>query len=110
MEFQYLATGTAPGHGEMAVHAVNVPVSVSGMDVAPGELVHMDGNGAVKFPADRLDDVLENVRALEEREDALQDRVANATSAAEVRAAFAGEAYGEGEEDGEGEGDEEIDR
>lgn len=111
MEFQYLATGTAPGHGEMAVHAVNVPVSVSGMDVAPGELVHMDGNGAVKFPADRLDDVLENVRALEEREAGLQDRVANATSAAEVRAAFAGEAYGEGEEDGEGDGgDEESDR
>jgi 4-hydroxy-4-methyl-2-oxoglutarate aldolase len=96
MEFQYLATGTAPGHGEMAVHAVNVPVSISGMDVAPGELVHMDSNGAVKFPADRLDDVLENVRALEEREEALQEQVAAATSAAAVRAAFAGEAYGEG--------------
>ncbi|WP_159900047.1 RraA family protein [Salinirussus salinus] len=101
MEFQYLATGTAPGHGEMAVHAVNVPVSVSGMDVAPGEIVHMDGNGAVKFPADRLDDVLENVRALEEREEALQERVADATSAAEVRAAFAGEEYGEDDESAE---------
>jgi len=105
MELQYLATGTAPGHGEMAVHAVSVPVSVAGMDVAPGEVVHMDGNGAVKFPADRLDDILENVRALEEREKALQERVADATSAAEVRAAFAGEAYGEGnrgDEDGHG--------
>jgi hypothetical protein len=50
----------------------------------------------VKFPADRLDDVLENVRALEEREEALQEQVAAATSAAAVRAAFAGEAYGEG--------------
>jgi regulator of RNase E activity RraA len=85
----------------MAVHAVNVPVSVSGMDVAPGEIVHMDGNGAVKFPADRLDDVLENVRALEEREEALQERVADATSAAEVRAAFAGEEYGEDDESAE---------
>ena len=100
MEFQYLATGVSPGHGEMSVHAVNVPVSVSGMDVAPGELVHMDENGAVKFPADRLDDVLENVRALDEREKALQKRVADASSAAEVRAAFAGEAYGD--DSGEG--------
>lgn len=97
MEFQYLATGVSPAHGEMAVHAVDVPVSVCGMDVAPGEVVHMDENGAVKFPADRLDDVLANVRALEEREEALQGRVAEASTADEVRAAFAGEEYGEDE-------------
>ena len=35
----------------MAVQSVNVPVSVGGMDVAPGDLIHMDENGAVKFPA-----------------------------------------------------------
>lgn len=97
MEFQYLATGVSPAHGEMAVQAVNVPVSVCGMDVAPGEVVHMDENGAVKFPADRLDDVLDNVRALEEREAELQRRVEDATTAADVRAAFGGEAYGEDE-------------
>ncbi len=105
MEFQYLATGVTPGHGEMAVHAVNGPVSISGMDVAPGELIHMDENGAVKFPADRLDDVLENVRALSDREEALQKRVAVASSAAEVRAAFAGEAYGEDREGDDGDED-----
>jgi regulator of RNase E activity RraA len=95
MGFQYLATGTAAGHGDMAVHAVNVPVSIRGMDVAPGEVIHMDENGAVKFPADRLDEVLENVRALEEREADLQERVREATNAAEVRAAFGGEEYGD---------------
>jgi regulator of RNase E activity RraA len=85
----------------MAVHAVNVPVSINGMDVAPGEVIHMDENGAVKFPADRLDDVLENVRALEEREAGLQGRLQEASDAAAVRAAFAGETYGE-DEDGDG--------
>jgi regulator of RNase E activity RraA len=88
-----MMTGTAAGHGDMAVHAVNVPVSICGMDVAPGEIIHMDENGAVKFPADRLDDVLENVKALEEREENLQGRVRDAGNAAEIRAAFSGEEY-----------------
>lgn len=99
MEFQYLVTGTSAGHGDMAVHAVNVPVSIRGMDVAPGEIIHMDENGAVKFPADRLDDVLDNVKALEEREEDLQEQVRNASSAGDVRAAFGGEAYGDDEEE-----------
>ena len=105
MGFQYMMTGTSAGHGDMAVHAVNVPVSICGMDVAPGEILHMDENGVVKFPADRLDEVLENLKALEEREEALQARVQDASDAAEVRAAFSGEAYGE-DENGNGDGDE----
>ena len=36
MGFQYLLSGVTPGHGAMAVQAVNVPVHVRGMDVAPG--------------------------------------------------------------------------
>lgn len=100
MEFQYLLSGITPGHGDQAVHAVNVPVSISGMDVAPGEIIHMDENGAVKFPANRLADVLENVQKLAEHEGALQERLKKATNAREIRAAFSGEAYGddEGEE------------
>ncbi len=97
MEFQYLTTGVSPAHGEMAVQAVNTPVSICGMDVAPGEIIHMDENGAVKFPADHLDDVLANVRALEEREEELQENLERADDAAEVRAAFSGEAYGDDE-------------
>ena len=65
MKFQYLLSGITAGHGAQAIHAVNVPVSVAGMDVAPGEIIHMDENGAVKFPADKLSAVLENVRALQ---------------------------------------------
>ena len=96
MEFQYLLGGVTAGHGDMAVQAVNVPVSVGGMDVAPGELIHMDENGAVKFPADRLSDVLTNVRALIDDEEVRLEAIRNATSAAEVRAAFGGgHAYGD---------------
>jgi 4-hydroxy-4-methyl-2-oxoglutarate aldolase len=91
--FQYMLTGVTAGHGAMAVQAVNVPVTVGGMDVAPGELIHMDENGAVKFPADKLAAVLTNVRALQQEEEARMSALQQATSAAEVRAIFGGKSY-----------------
>ena len=97
MDFQYMLSGVTPGHGDMAVQAINVPVSVGGMDVAPGELIHMDENGACKFPADKLAAVLENVRALQQEEAARQAALQNAKSAAELRAIFSGHSYGDDE-------------
>jgi len=93
MKFQYLLSGISPGHGDMAVQAVNVPVSVAGMDVAPGEIVHMDENGACKFPADKLEAVLTNVRQLAVQEEARMTALQNAKNAAEVRAIFGGQSY-----------------
>ncbi|CAN5675576.1 hypothetical protein BH23CHL2_BH23CHL2_20960 [soil metagenome] len=98
LKFQYLLGGVTAGHGDMAVQAVNVPVTVGGMDVAPGELIHMDADGAVKFPADRLADVLTNVRALLDDEKVRLEAIRNATTAAEVRAAFGGHSYSSDEE------------
>ena len=31
------------------------------MEVNPGEIIHMDEHGATKFPADRLEDVYNNI-------------------------------------------------
>lgn len=90
--FQMLLGGVTAGHGEMAVQAVNVPVSVGGMDVAPGELIHMDENGAVKFPADRAAAVLDNALAVLADEAELFSRLRRATTAAQVRAATAARA------------------
>ena len=95
MEFQYLISGVTPGHGAQAVHAVNVPVSVAGMDVAPGEIVHMDENGACKFPADKLEAVLENARALQIEEEQRVGHLLKAKSLDEVKAIFAGHSYAE---------------
>jgi regulator of RNase E activity RraA len=93
MGFQYMLSGVTAGHGAMAVQAVNVPVTVGGMDVAPGELIHMDENGAVKFPADKLAAVLNNVRALQKEEEARMSALQQATSAAEIRAIYGGKSY-----------------
>ena len=98
MKFQYMLTGAAAGHGDMAVHAVNVPVSVGGMDVAPGEVIHMDENGACKFPSDRIGEVLDNVTALQREEEERMGRLQAAGSAAEVRAIFAGQSYARADE------------
>ncbi|MCL4858235.1 MAG: RraA family protein [Caldilineaceae bacterium] len=94
MNFQYMLTGISPGHGAQAVQAVNTPVSVCGMDVAPGEIIHMDENGACKFPADKLQAVLENVRKLRDEEAERMARLQAATSAAELRAIMSGHSYG----------------
>ena len=93
MKFQYMLSGICAGHGDMAVYAVNIPVSVGGMDVCPGEIVHMDENGAVKFPADKMAAILENVQALQKEEAERMGRLRSARSAAEVRAVFAGQSY-----------------
>ncbi len=100
MKFQYLLSGATPGHGPTALHAVNVPVTVAGMDVSPGEIIHMDENGACKFPADKLDAVLMNVRAMQQEEESRMAQLQAAGSAAEIREIFSRHAYGEKQEDG----------
>jgi 4-hydroxy-4-methyl-2-oxoglutarate aldolase len=93
MKFQYMLTGVTAGHGAMAVHAVNVPVSVGGMDVTPGEIIHMDENGAVKFPANKLEEVVKLCRELQKEEIARQSALQKARTAAEIRAILSGHSY-----------------
>ncbi len=100
MEFQYLLSGITPGHGDMAVHAVNVPVTIAGMDIAPGEIIHMDENGACKFPGDKLAPVLKNVKALlTEEGDRIGQLLAGPKTAKQVRAIFGGHSYADAEEE-----------
>jgi len=93
MDFQYLTRGICAGHGPQAIQAVQVPVSISGMDVAPGEIIHMDENGAVKFPADRLEEVVTNAKALLETEDGRVGRMMKANGLEEVKAIMSGHQY-----------------
>jgi regulator of RNase E activity RraA len=65
---QYFCTGTSPAHGDMMVKAVGVPVTVGGMTVMPGDMIHMDLHGAVKFPAEYLEEILIRAKKLLEDE------------------------------------------
>jgi len=88
MKFQYIMSGITPGHGPMAISAINLPVSVAGMDVAPGELIHMDENGACKFPADRLADICKNIDALAKQESEQTKALHAARTFDEIRTAL----------------------
>jgi regulator of RNase E activity RraA len=68
MKIQYMMAGQCAGHGPLAVKAVNVPVHLSGMDVAPGEIIHLDENGAVKFPAKYLREVYDRAVLIQRQE------------------------------------------
>lgn len=65
---QYLVRGLAPGHGDFTVRDVGVPVTVAGMTVMPGDVIHMDVHGACKFPAKYMTEVLGRAQKLLEEE------------------------------------------
>ena len=48
--FQLLAGCVGPSHAHVHVEAFGVPVTVAGMEVVPGDLVHADRHGAVVIP------------------------------------------------------------
>ncbi len=76
---QCLFPGVAAGHGPESIEAVNVPVNICGMDIAPREIIHMDENGAVKCPAKYLDAVLDKARLFRERDNSRQEALAKTT-------------------------------
>ena len=87
MEVQCLFPGVTAGHGTMSIQAVNTPVNLSGMEVAPMEIVHMDANGAVKFPRKYLKEVLELAKKIQvydtERQEAMK-KLTDPTALAEA--------------------------
>ncbi|MBM3713039.1 MAG: hypothetical protein FJW56_06340 [Actinobacteria bacterium] len=93
----YKLTGVTAGHGDMAVHAINTPVTVGGMDACPGDIIHMDENGACKFPADKLEAVVKNLEALAREETERISVLSKAKTAAEIRVIFSGHSYSKSE-------------
>lgn len=84
LKFQYITSGITPGHGDFAIKAINVPVSVAGMDVAPGEVIHLDENGACKFPADRMAEIYKNVQEMAKIEEERAKKISMAKSAEDI--------------------------
>jgi len=55
--FQVVAGGVGPSHAFVHVTALDVPVTVLGLEVKPGDLVHADRHGAAVIPAAALPDL-----------------------------------------------------
>jgi regulator of RNase E activity RraA len=67
--FQLLAGMVGPSHAHVHVTAVGVPVTVFGMRVEPGDLIHADKHGAVIIPAGMAKDIPAAVK-LNQRQEA----------------------------------------
>lgn len=50
--FQYFAAGVVASHGNPRLLQVNVPVTIDGLQIEPGDLLHGDLNGVAKIPAE----------------------------------------------------------
>lgn len=85
---QYIMSGITPGHGDFSMRAINVPVSVGGMDVAPDDMIHMDEHGGVKFPADKLPDICANIEAITDEEERQSAALLRAKSLEEIKKAW----------------------
>lgn len=69
-DFPILAGGIGPSHGHVHVRETGVPIEVSGLPVAEGDLIHADRHGALVVPAAALagiEAVLDRLLAAEAR-------------------------------------------
>lgn len=55
LRFHYLATSTVASHGNFRVARAQVPVTICGLHLRPGTLVHGDANGLILVPKEGLD-------------------------------------------------------
>ncbi|HTF47297.1 MAG TPA: RraA family protein, partial [Pseudonocardia sp.] len=75
------------GKDRVRVEATQVPVSVGGIRVEPGDLLLGDGDGVVVVPAARADEVLETAERIEGAEAAIRAAVEAGTPLGEARRA-----------------------
>ncbi len=70
---QYFAGGVVVSHGSHQFHEINVPVTIDGMYVRPGDLIHGDENGVVLIPDSIATRVAAEARNVLEVEKARKD-------------------------------------
>jgi len=66
--FQMLAGMIAPSHAFVRIEEFGTPVNIHGMEARSGDLIHADQHGAVVVPADKVDEMMEALEGLTERE------------------------------------------
>jgi 4-hydroxy-4-methyl-2-oxoglutarate aldolase len=72
----YMVTGKE----RVEVDAVNVPVSVSGIQVKPGDIILGDDSGAVCIPQEIAEKVYETAKTIEETEQKIIEEVRNGST------------------------------
>jgi len=65
---QVFAAGAVAGAGTPYVLEVNVPVSIFGLPISPGDLLHGDADGLVSIPVSMANEVAVQAQAIKKRE------------------------------------------
>lgn len=84
LNMQYMLSGVCAGHGKWALQSINTGVEVFGMQVTPGEIIHMDENGAVKFPVEHIDEVIDLATKLQKFEEKRQQMMRETNDVEEI--------------------------
>jgi len=71
--FQYFCPGFVVSHGNPVICEVNLPVTLAGLSVEPGDLLHGDVNGVLVIPESIADRVVEQALRVREAERAVLD-------------------------------------
>ena len=71
--FHYFALGTVASHGNPRLLEVNVPVTIDGVEVKPGDLLHGDLNGVTLIPELIADQVAAEATRIRNNELAMLD-------------------------------------
>ena len=66
--FQYFCPGFVVSHGHPLICDVGVDVTLDGLDIRPGDLLHGDVNGLLVIPASVADRVADEARKVREKE------------------------------------------
>lgn len=74
------------GKDRVAYVASNVPVTVGGVSIEPGDYLMGDANGVVAIPAGRIDEVLAIAEEIEATEDRIRQAIGGGVSLREARA------------------------
>ena len=80
-----LGTYMVTGKGRVQVEAMQEPVEVSGLRIAPGDLLFADSTGAIRIPRERFVDVIAKAEEIEAAEGKIDKMVREGTALREAR-------------------------
>jgi 4-hydroxy-4-methyl-2-oxoglutarate aldolase len=85
--YQVFAISSTPtsGRGVMSSDEVDVPLTIEGVRVQPGDLVVADADGTVVVPQDRADEVVTLARQIAERDEVVYEMIRSGTSLSDAR-------------------------
>ncbi len=66
--YQVIAGALGPSHAFVHVEEIDCPVSLFGLDVNPGDLIHADRHGAAIIPAEHIDALPEGIDTVTRKE------------------------------------------